>query len=88
MVRNCLSSAEWTRRPWPFLQTGFLVAVGRRPRTEGFGLERLDLDMNGAFVRIDDCCATSMRNVWAIGDLTGEPMLAHRAMAQGKWSPN
>ena len=61
-----------------------LVAVGRRPRTEGFGLERLDLDMNGAFVRIDDCCATSMRNVWAIGDLTGEPMLAHRAMAQGE----
>lgn len=61
-----------------------LVAVGRRPRTEGFGLERLDLDMNGAFVNIDSRCATSMRNVWAIGDLTGEPMLAHRAMAQGE----
>jgi dihydrolipoamide dehydrogenase len=61
-----------------------LAAVGRRPRTEGFGLERLDLDMNGAFVRIDNRCATSMRNVWAIGDLTGEPMLAHRAMAQGE----
>ena len=29
-------------------------------------------------------CATSMRNVWAIGDVTGEPMLAHRAMAQGE----
>ncbi len=61
-----------------------LVAVGRRPRTEGFGLEHLDLAMNGPFVRIDERCATSMRDVWAIGDLTGEPMLAHRAMAQGE----
>jgi len=61
-----------------------LVAVGRRPRTEGYGLEGLLLDMNGRFVRIDNQCRTSMRNVWAIGDLTGEPMLAHRAMAQGE----
>jgi dihydrolipoamide dehydrogenase len=61
-----------------------LVAVGRRARTSGFGLETLDLTMSGPFVRIDGTCATSMRNVWAIGDLTGEPMLAHRAMAQGE----
>jgi dihydrolipoamide dehydrogenase len=61
-----------------------LVAVGRRPRTGGFGLESLMLDMNGRAVRIDNQCRTSMRNVWAIGDLTGEPMLAHRAMAQGE----
>jgi dihydrolipoamide dehydrogenase len=61
-----------------------LVAVGRRPRTEGFGLETLLLDMHGRAVRIDNQCRTSMRNVWAIGDITGEPMLAHRAMAQGE----
>jgi dihydrolipoamide dehydrogenase len=61
-----------------------LVAVGRRAHTTGFGLEPLDLTMSGPFVRIDETCATSMRNVWAIGDLTGEPMLAHRAMAQGE----
>jgi len=61
----------------------FLVAVGREPRTNGFGLERLDLAMDGKFVKINDHCETSMSNVWAIGDLTGEPMLAHRAMAQG-----
>jgi dihydrolipoamide dehydrogenase len=60
-----------------------LVATGRRARVTNFGLERLDLTMNGAFVAIDERCATSMRNVWAVGDLTGEPMLAHRAMAQG-----
>ncbi|MES2152562.1 MAG: dihydrolipoyl dehydrogenase [Pseudomonadota bacterium] len=61
-----------------------LVAVGRRPRTKGFGLEGLMLDMAGHFVKIDDQCRTSMRDVWAIGDVTGEPMLAHRAMAQGE----
>lgn len=61
----------------------FLVAVGREPCTKGFGLERLDLAMDGKFVRINDRCETSMSNVWAVGDLTGEPMLAHRAMAQG-----
>lgn len=61
-----------------------LVAVGRRPRTDGFGLEALALDFEGRAVKIDDQCRTSMHNVWAIGDLTGEPMLAHRGMAQGE----
>ena len=61
-----------------------LVAVGRRPRTTGYGMESLQLDMAGRYVAVDAQCRTSMRNVWAIGDLTGEPMLAHRAMAQGE----
>ena len=61
-----------------------LVAVGRRPRVEGWNLESLMLDLNGRALKVDDQCRTSMRNVWAIGDLTGEPMLAHRAMAQGE----
>lgn len=61
-----------------------LVAVGRKPNTEGYGLQGLQLSMNGRAVQVDEQCRTSMRNVWAIGDLTGEPMLAHRAMAQGE----
>ncbi|MBW9051219.1 dihydrolipoyl dehydrogenase [Rhizobium mesosinicum] len=61
-----------------------LVTVGRRPRTAGSGLEELDLDRVGPFLRIDDRCRTSMRGIYAIGDVTGEPMLAHRAMAQGE----
>ncbi|NRF71427.1 dihydrolipoyl dehydrogenase [Aquincola sp. S2] len=60
-----------------------LVAVGRRPRAQGFGLESLQLEVSGRAIKVDEQCRTSMRNVWAIGDLTGEPMLAHRAMAQG-----
>ncbi|MBY8958568.1 dihydrolipoyl dehydrogenase [Pseudomonas sp. MIS38] len=61
-----------------------LVAVGRKPSTQGWNLEALNLDMNGSAVKIDSRCQTSMRNVYAIGDLSGEPMLAHRAMAQGE----
>lgn len=60
-----------------------LVTVGRNPVTTGWGLAELGLEMDGRFVRIDDRCRTSMRDVYAIGDVTGEPMLAHRAMAQG-----
>ncbi len=61
-----------------------LVTVGRKPATEGWGLDAIDLDMDGAFLRIDDRCRASMRGIYAIGDVTGEPMLAHRAMAQGE----
>lgn len=61
-----------------------LVTVGRRPRTQGYGLEAMAVDLDGAFVKIDDQCRTSMANVWAIGDLVGEPMLAHKASAQGE----
>jgi dihydrolipoamide dehydrogenase len=61
-----------------------LVTVGRRPVTQGWGIEELVLDMDGPFIRIGERCQTSMRGIYAIGDVTGEPMLAHRAMAQGE----
>jgi dihydrolipoamide dehydrogenase len=61
-----------------------LVTVGRKPSTEGWGLEEMAVAMDGKFVRVDDRCATAVRNVWAIGDLVGEPMLAHKASAQGE----
>ncbi|WP_029415177.1 dihydrolipoyl dehydrogenase [Brevundimonas bacteroides] len=61
-----------------------LVTVGRKPRTSGWGLENMGVAMAGPFVKVDDRCATSMRNVWAVGDLTGEPMLAHKGSAQGE----
>jgi len=61
-----------------------LVTVGRKPKTEGWGLENMGIDMAGRFVRVDDQCRTAMKNVWAIGDLVGEPMLAHKASAQGE----
>lgn len=61
-----------------------LVTVGRKPVTADLGLEELVLDTDGPFIRIGEHCQTSMRGIYAIGDVTGEPMLAHRAMAQGE----
>jgi dihydrolipoamide dehydrogenase len=62
-----------------------LVAVGRRPRTAGLGLEltRARLDAHG-FIEVDERGRTADPHVWAVGDVTGEPMLAHRALRQGK----
>jgi dihydrolipoamide dehydrogenase len=76
VVRNADGRERHIESQW------VLVAVGRAPATSGFGLERLDLKMTGASVWVDDHCQTSMTGVYAIGDLTGEPMLAHRATAQ------
>ncbi|MEO0810318.1 MAG: FAD-dependent oxidoreductase, partial [Pseudomonadota bacterium] len=61
-----------------------LVTVGRKPVTKDCGFENLLLKMDGPFIQIDDQCRTSMKGIFAIGDVTGEPMLAHRAMAQGE----
>ena len=61
-----------------------LITVGRKPATEGFGLENMGIDMAGRFVKVDDQCRTSMKNVWAVGDLVGEPMLEHKAATQGE----
>ena len=63
-----------------------LVTVGRKPNTRGWGLKAMGLrmDADDRFIRIDDQCKTSMRGVYAIGDVAGEPMLAHRASAQGE----
>jgi dihydrolipoamide dehydrogenase len=60
-----------------------LVTVGRAPRTQGWGLETMSVDMVGRFVKVDDRCQTSMKGVYAVGDLVGEPMLEHKAATQG-----
>jgi dihydrolipoamide dehydrogenase len=74
---------EAAAEPLALAADKILVTVGRRPLIEGWGLEEMALDRAGPFVKVDDQCHTAMRGVWAIGDLVGEPMLAHKAMAQG-----
>tara|TARA_R110000868_G_scaffold53744_1_gene168501 strand:- start:25656 stop:27083 length:1428 start_codon:yes stop_codon:yes gene_type:complete len=62
-----------------------LVAVGRKACLAGWGLETMGLELvNDRFIKVDDQCRTGMRNVWAIGDVIGEPLLAHKATAQGE----
>lgn len=67
-----------------FAADKILVTVGRKPNTEGWGREAMALDMDGRFVKVDDQCRTSMRGVFAVGDLVGEPMLEHKAATQGE----
>ena len=62
-----------------------LVAVGRRPQTTGLGLEATRARVTeGGFVEVDERGRTADPHLWAVGDATGEPMLAHRALRQGK----
>src|SRR5712692_7981727 len=62
-----------------------LIAVGRRAQTQGLGLEATRARTNErGIVTVDDRCRTDDPRIYAIGDVTGEPMLAHRAMRQGK----
>lgn len=61
-----------------------LVAVGRRPVTDTLNLAAagLSTDEKG-FIAVDAQCRTKVANIYAIGDVTGNPQLAHRAMKQG-----
>lgn len=61
-----------------------VVAVGRRPFTEGLLAEGtgVQLDERG-FIKVDEHCRTSVPNVWAIGDVVRGPMLAHKGKEEG-----
>ena len=71
----------------PFTQefSRVLVAVGRRPNSDGLGLEHTRAVVNAkGFVEVDDRQRTADPHILAIGDVCGDPMLAHRASHQGK----
>ena len=61
-----------------------LMSIGRRPVTDGLGLENtaIQIDDNG-FVVTDEQCRTDESSVFAIGDIAGQPMLAHKATHEG-----
>ena len=61
-----------------------LVAIGRRPLSKDIGLESagVELDAKG-FVAVDEHRRTNVAGIWAIGDLAGAPLLAHKASEEG-----
>jgi dihydrolipoamide dehydrogenase len=62
-----------------------LVATGRRPRTDGLGLENAGVNVEkSGFVKIDEKCRTTAPSVFAIGDVAGQPMLAHKASYEAR----
>ncbi len=62
-----------------------LVSVGRRPNTENLGLEEIGVQLTEqGFIKVDKKQNTNVVNIYAIGDVAGEPMLAHKATHEGK----
>ena len=61
-----------------------LVAIGRSPNLEGFGLENLNLNTTKKGIVVDENCETSIKGVYAIGDVNGISQLAHAASFQGE----
>jgi dihydrolipoamide dehydrogenase len=62
-----------------------LVSVGRRPNSKIPGLERTAVQVNErGFIVVDNQCRTAEPSIFAIGDVVGEPMLAHKASHEGR----
>lgn len=61
-----------------------LICVGRVPCTEGLGLETVGIETKKGSIEIDEHCRTAVPGIYAIGDITGKPQLAHVASAQAK----
>jgi dihydrolipoamide dehydrogenase len=62
-----------------------MVAVGRRPNTANTGLDKAEVEVDAkGFVKVNEQRRTTNPNIFAIGDVAGEPMLAHKAAHEGK----
>jgi dihydrolipoamide dehydrogenase len=60
-----------------------LMAVGRGARTAGIGLEAVGVQLERGFVKVSPTMETSVKGIYAVGDMAGPPLLAHKAMAEG-----
>ena len=60
-----------------------LMAVGRGARTAGVGLEAAGVQLERGFVKVSPTMETSVKGIYAVGDMAGAPLLAHKAMAEG-----
>jgi dihydrolipoamide dehydrogenase len=60
-----------------------LMAVGRGARTAGVGLEGVGVQLERGFVKVSPLMETSVKGIYAVGDMAGAPLLAHKAMAEG-----
>lgn len=76
--------AEKDGQPVSFEAEKVLVAVGRRPYTDGLGLDKVGVALDEKKrVRTDDHLRTNVEGIWAIGDVVAGPMLAHKAEEDG-----
>ena len=76
---------EGDKAPSPTLFDKVLVAVGRRPNGHKIGAEKAGVNVDEAgFIAVDRQMRTNVPNIFAIGDIVGNPMLAHKATHEGK----
>ncbi|MCL2597202.1 MAG: dihydrolipoyl dehydrogenase [Paludibacter sp.] len=61
-----------------------LMSVGRRPATEGFGLENIGVELFRGSIKVDEKMRTNIENIFAAGDVTGFSLLAHTASREGE----
>lgn len=81
---NGVLTAEREGKKLEFAADKVLVSVGRRPFTDGFGLEKVGVQLDEKKrVKVDAHLRTSTPGVWAIGDVVAGPMLAHKAEEDG-----
>jgi dihydrolipoamide dehydrogenase len=60
-----------------------LVAIGILPNTENIGLEKVGIELNRGFIKVDELMRTNIAHHFAIGDVAGGPALAHKASHEG-----
>ena len=65
-----------------------LVSVGRRPNTQGYGLETLGVELHRGGIKVDSQMRTNAEGVYAAGDVTGFSLLAHTASREGEVAIN
>jgi dihydrolipoamide dehydrogenase len=77
-------SAEREGKKLEFPADKVLVAVGRRPYTDGLGLDKAGVQLDDKKrVKVDSHLRTNVAGIWAIGDVVAGPMLAHKAEEDG-----
>jgi len=60
-----------------------IVATGRKPNSAGFGLQNVGVETDRGFIKTDERMETSVKGIYAVGDIAGKALLAHVASAQG-----
>jgi len=75
-LKGKTSSEEWSG-------DACLVAIGIMPNTEGIGLEKVGIEMNRGFIKVDELLRTNVPHHFAIGDVAGGAALAHKASHEG-----
>src|SRR5207248_3117873 len=84
-LRATFESVEGGTAPAPEVYDRVLLAVGRRPNGKNIGADKAGVNVNDrGWIPVDKQMRTNVAHVFAIGDIVGEPMLAHKATHEGR----